>query len=189
MMPTLLGRFPSSRGSINDQPKSPSRYLPRIRFNPLQLRKPPRRLPQPVRHSQIPISGGISLTCQASLTSAPNLPYRKRKNKDKGIMPRLLHSLIHVALAKNQLLHTLLRECRTLEQATAELRWLREFIALEKGGKGGKKYLKQLCERRGRGEPLQYILGTQPFGGLDILCERGVLIPRCVYFHLPCYYT
>lgn len=27
-------------------------------------------------------------------------------------------------------------------------------------------------------EPLQYILGTQPFGLLEILCEPGVLIPR-----------
>ncbi|CAK7224423.1 hypothetical protein SCUCBS95973_005513 [Sporothrix curviconia] len=35
-----------------------------------------------------------------------------------------------------------------------------------------------MCRRRGRGEPLQYVLGTQPFGSLDLLCRRGVLIPR-----------
>ena len=32
--------------------------------------------------------------------------------------------------------------------------------------------------RRAGGEPLQYILGTQPFGDLEILCKKGVLIPR-----------
>jgi methylase of polypeptide subunit release factors len=36
----------------------------------------------------------------------------------------------------------------------------------------------ELCARRARGEPLQYILGSQPFGPLDIRCEPGVLIPR-----------
>lgn len=39
--------------------------------------------------------------------------------------------------------------------------------------------------QRGRGKPLQYILGNQPFGGLQILCKKGVLIPRLVstYHH------
>ncbi|KAI9711902.1 MAG: hypothetical protein M1812_007056 [Candelaria pacifica] len=31
--------------------------------------------------------------------------------------------------------------------------------------------------RESRGKPLQYILGSQPFGDLDIICESGVLIP------------
>ncbi|KAJ5491607.1 hypothetical protein N7539_003174 [Penicillium diatomitis] len=35
-----------------------------------------------------------------------------------------------------------------------------------------------MCESRARGMPLQYILGDQPFGELEILCRRGVLIPR-----------
>ncbi|KAI0392846.1 hypothetical protein F5Y17DRAFT_434908 [Xylariaceae sp. FL0594] len=38
--------------------------------------------------------------------------------------------------------------------------------------------VKNLVARRGRGEPLQYVLGSQPFADLDILCEKGVLIPR-----------
>ncbi|KAI1329883.1 S-adenosyl-L-methionine-dependent methyltransferase [Xylariaceae sp. FL0255] len=38
--------------------------------------------------------------------------------------------------------------------------------------------LNHIIRRRAAGEPLQYVLGTQPFGDLDILCERGVLIPR-----------
>ncbi|KAI1746518.1 S-adenosyl-L-methionine-dependent methyltransferase [Xylaria castorea] len=36
----------------------------------------------------------------------------------------------------------------------------------------------RLVARRGAGEPLQYVLGTQPFGDLEMLCEKGVLIPR-----------
>lgn len=35
-----------------------------------------------------------------------------------------------------------------------------------------------LVKKRSRGVPLQYILGSQPFGDLDILCRKGVLIPR-----------
>ena len=38
--------------------------------------------------------------------------------------------------------------------------------------------LAQLCRQRGRGVPLQYVLGSQPFGFLDIKCKPGVLIPR-----------
>jgi release factor glutamine methyltransferase len=37
---------------------------------------------------------------------------------------------------------------------------------------------KQLLLRRVAGEPLQYILGTQIFRGLDIAVQPGVLIPR-----------
>jgi methylase of polypeptide subunit release factors len=35
-----------------------------------------------------------------------------------------------------------------------------------------------MCLMRSTGYPLQYILGNQPFGDLEILCRRGVLIPR-----------
>lgn len=40
--------------------------------------------------------------------------------------------------------------------------------------------LRRMVNERARGKPLQYILGDQPFGGLDILCRKGVLIPRYV---------
>lgn len=36
------------------------------------------------------------------------------------------------------------------------------------------------CLARSRRMPLQYILGDQPFGAVNVLCRRGVLIPRCV---------
>ncbi|EHA47444.1 hypothetical protein MGG_14921 [Pyricularia oryzae 70-15] len=45
-------------------------------------------------------------------------------------------------------------------------------------GFGKASPVRHLCMRRGLGEPLQYLLGTQPFGNLDILCRPGVLIPR-----------
>lgn len=35
-----------------------------------------------------------------------------------------------------------------------------------------------MVRQRERGMPLQYILGSEPFGDLDILCRPGVLIPR-----------
>jgi len=38
--------------------------------------------------------------------------------------------------------------------------------------------LKPLIERRAKREPLQYILGTQPFRKVDIKVRPGVLIPR-----------
>lgn len=37
--------------------------------------------------------------------------------------------------------------------------------------------VKSVAERS-RGKPLQYIIGNQPFGTLDIACREGVLIPR-----------
>ncbi|KIW70673.1 hypothetical protein PV04_02918 [Phialophora macrospora] len=40
------------------------------------------------------------------------------------------------------------------------------------------KLLVHNVNRRSKGVPLQYIIGNQPFGTLDILCQRGVLIPR-----------
>jgi methylase of polypeptide subunit release factors len=38
--------------------------------------------------------------------------------------------------------------------------------------------LRKMVRERSRGKPVQYILGDQPFGELDILCRKGVLIPR-----------
>ena len=38
--------------------------------------------------------------------------------------------------------------------------------------------LRGLCERRLRGEPLQYVLGSWGFRGLDLMVDARVLIPR-----------
>jgi HemK-like putative methylase len=109
-------------------------------------------------------------------------------------MPRVAPSLLHHARRKHPLLPILLRECRDTRSAQNELRWLIEHaIALQSSPPnrtqrkiltnisstpGWRTTLRKLVRRRAKGEPLQYILGTQPFGDLDILCERGVLIPR-----------
>ncbi len=44
--------------------------------------------------------------------------------------------------------------------------------------------LQRYCAMRRQGRPLQYIIGDQPFGDVDILCRPGVLIPRYLVFLL-----
>lgn len=68
------------------------------------------------------------------------------------------------------LLVPLLRATRSVQQAQAELRWIKQELPSDQW--------KSAIARRAQLVPLQYILGTQPFGPLDILCEPGVLIPR-----------
>lgn len=62
---------------------------------------------------------------------------------------------------------------RTIEEAVREAGWIREEFV-------GKPYkqLKRACLLRGRGVPLQYVLGNTPFGDARIVCRPGVLIPR-----------
>jgi len=99
-------------------------------------------------------------------------------------MPRLTPSFLRRAHAIDPLLPLLLRTCRDIPSARNELRWLREHAqstnaaALGKGKPQWRTQLKQMCYERALGKPLQYILGNQPFGELDILCKPGVLIPR-----------
>ncbi|KAI9367016.1 S-adenosyl-L-methionine-dependent methyltransferase, partial [Aspergillus egyptiacus] len=106
-------------------------------------------------------------------------------------MPRISTRTILQAHHHHPLLPLLLKECRSLELAGNELRWLREralhvtearLANRIAGGKcpvsGWRGLLRSMCLTRSRGVPLQYILGDQPFGDLDIKCARGVLIPR-----------
>ncbi|PLN80317.1 S-adenosyl-L-methionine-dependent methyltransferase [Aspergillus taichungensis] len=99
-------------------------------------------------------------------------------------MPRIPTSTILQAYHQHRLLPRLLQECRTLDSARNELRWLREracSIASKSTGRstaGWRTLLRSMCIARSKGVPLQYILGDQPFGDLEILCRRGVLIPR-----------
>ncbi|KAI1414618.1 S-adenosyl-L-methionine-dependent methyltransferase [Hypoxylon sp. FL1857] len=107
-------------------------------------------------------------------------------------MPRLPPSLIRRAHSISPHLATLLPACRDLGSARNELRWIREHVAEVASSRGDNSsysstpsrelesnaLLSRLCRRRGSGVPLQYILGTQPFGDLEIKCRPGVLIPR-----------
>ncbi|KAK6458989.1 S-adenosyl-L-methionine-dependent methyltransferase [Scheffersomyces xylosifermentans] len=85
-------------------------------------------------------------------------------------MPRISPSLARKAIAKSSLLPRLLRANRTLEAAEQELRWIQQELPQQQW--------KNAVLRRSRLEPLQYILKSQPFGPLDIICRSGVLIPR-----------
>lgn len=106
-------------------------------------------------------------------------------------MPRIPTTTILQAYQQSPLLPLLLQECRTLESARNELRWLREHaFSFSKSRLNGRNapansvsskrtnLLRTMCKKRARGMPLQYILGNQPFGDLEILCRPGVLIPR-----------
>ena len=113
-------------------------------------------------------------------------------------MPRLPNALIHGARHIHPYLPLLLRPCRTLEFARYELRWLKEAAGASPtstpatNGRSVKvgartcsprtlprhNTLKHLCRQRGRGVPLQYLLGTEFFGDLELRVKRGVLVPR-----------
>jgi hypothetical protein len=98
-------------------------------------------------------------------------------------MPRIPPTLLHHARCLDRLLPSLLPVCRDLSSAQNELRWLGEHAAevASKQGLGKEKsLLLGYVNRRARGEPLQYILGTEFFGELEIKCKPGVLIPRLV---------
>jgi hypothetical protein len=95
-------------------------------------------------------------------------------------MPRLPHSLLLRAYKISPFLPLVLRGTRTLDSAINEFRWLQEHVEESKppSPRASRKRLLHVCKRRSRAEPLQYILGSQPFGPLDIKCRPGVLIPR-----------
>jgi methylase of polypeptide subunit release factors len=42
--------------------------------------------------------------------------------------------------------------------------------------------LRELVKKRASGSPLQYLLGSEYFGDLEIRCRPGVLIPRYVIY-------
>ncbi|KAK6954767.1 hypothetical protein Daesc_004736 [Daldinia eschscholtzii] len=107
-------------------------------------------------------------------------------------LPRIPPSAIPRLQENRRHLAALLPTCKTLNSAQNELRWIHESLEsstlaphfqkiLTTNGNDKKakhELLYRLCRLRGRGYPLQYILGNQPFGDLDIQCRPGVLIPR-----------
>ncbi|KAH8733525.1 S-adenosyl-L-methionine-dependent methyltransferase [Ilyonectria robusta] len=92
-------------------------------------------------------------------------------------MPRLPPSLFRHAKRQSPHLATLLPACHDLESARNELRWIKDHV--DETCKHYKpRRVEELCRQRGKGVPLQYVLGSQPFGALDLKCKPGVLIPR-----------
>ncbi|TFY73655.1 hypothetical protein EWM64_g10357, partial [Hericium alpestre] len=65
------------------------------------------------------------------------------------------------------------------ESAKQELKWMQQALSSPPPGPArAMPDLASMVARRAHGEPLQYILGTQPFGPLHIRCRAPVLIPR-----------
>ena len=100
-------------------------------------------------------------------------------------MPRIPPTLLRHARRIDRLLPPLLPVCRDLQSSRNELRWLgehaAEVVASQHADTGNERHLlQQYVNRRAKGEPLQYILGTEFFGDLEIKCKPGVLIPRLV---------
>ncbi|KHO01522.1 Modification methylase HemK [Metarhizium album ARSEF 1941] len=96
-------------------------------------------------------------------------------------MPRLPSRLLRQARQHSPNLAALVPACRDIQSAQNELRWLTEYVTQTINTQSivsKDQRLRSLCQRRRRGVPLQYILGSQPFGPLDIKCRSGVLIPR-----------
>lgn len=109
-------------------------------------------------------------------------------------MPRLRLDRFRITISKQPLLRPLLLATRDLESARNELRWLTDHaVKLSRlTASSGKEtatpswqtLVRNYCAQRGTGKPLQYILGSEYFGELEIKCEPGVLIPRSVSLHL-----
>lgn len=110
-------------------------------------------------------------------------------------MPRLPPSVVRSVSRLNKHVPRLLQECGDIESAHNEIRWMKESIldtylhsktiernhnqsAIWARSNSLSRKLDNYVGRRARGEPLQYILGSQPFGELDIKCKPQVLIPR-----------
>lgn len=85
-------------------------------------------------------------------------------------MPRISPKLARLARESSLLLPPLLRANKTIDSAKQELRWIQQELPKNKW--------KSAIRERSQLIPLQYILGSQPFGSLDIHCRPGVLIPR-----------
>lgn len=86
-------------------------------------------------------------------------------------MPRINPKTLAAAFRRDPWLPYLLPANHgSFDNAQAELRWIRTELPV-------RKHVKAIKLRRHL-VPLQYLLGSQPFHSLDILCEPGVLIPR-----------
>lgn len=148
-----------------------------------------------LRHSPFsrPKLGPECISYRLTTTHLQSLPNITRA---VCLMPRLPTSLIRRARNQDPLLVPLLKICRDLPSAQSELRWIGEHassvvhreeddttLSARTRNEREDAYValkSKLCHDRGRGRPLQYVLGSTPFGPLDLSCRPGVLIPRYV---------
>ncbi|SCW02000.1 LAFE_0E11936g1_1 [Lachancea fermentati] len=86
-------------------------------------------------------------------------------------MPRIGPRIMSEAQKIHRYLPLLLPECRSIAASLQELKWIKNEL-------NSPRKIHQACRLRGLHYPLQYILGSQPFGELDVICKSGVLIPR-----------
>lgn len=96
-------------------------------------------------------------------------------------MPRISPCTIRKAYRIHPFLRFLLPACRTISEAERELKWIQDESAeacVHTSQRNLKRKIQNACIQRSRLIPLQYILGSQPFGPLHIICKPGVLIPR-----------
>ncbi|QLG72538.1 hypothetical protein HG535_0D02460 [Zygotorulaspora mrakii] len=96
-------------------------------------------------------------------------------------MPRISPSSVRACNRVNRFLRLLLPACRTVERSNLEFKWIsNELSSLEHLNTNRKlrEAIYNACLQRFRYLPLQYILGSQPFGSLELVCRKGVLIPR-----------
>ncbi|CDO70595.1 hypothetical protein BN946_scf184656.g10 [Trametes cinnabarina] len=122
---------------------------------------PPLTSPLTVRHRSHP----SRLSPASSFSSPFPQPPPKLMPTSSSLLARLARSLGHGP--------------RAIQDARNELRWMKQ--ALESPPKGihpSATSLQEMVDRRVRHEPLQYILGSVPFGPLHIVCRPPVLIPR-----------
>ncbi|KAF9529193.1 S-adenosyl-L-methionine-dependent methyltransferase [Crepidotus variabilis] len=83
----------------------------------------------------------------------------------------------------SSLLASLAKSLRSQSQAAREFKWMQQHISQHKHSPD---IIHEYVRRRTAGEPLQYILGTQPFGPLNLLARPPVLIPRPETEHWVC---
>ncbi|CCE62466.1 hypothetical protein TPHA_0C03130 [Tetrapisispora phaffii CBS 4417] len=94
-------------------------------------------------------------------------------------MPRISPRVMHDAFKINYCLPLLLPECRTIENAQQEYKWIHSELSLKSASLNElDKTIKLACIQRFHHVPLQYILRSQPFGYINISCKKNVLIPR-----------
>lgn len=87
---------------------------------------------------------------------------------------RILPKVIRRAAKSSPNVLRLLPATRSIKEAETELRW----IQADHPDPTPKKIAKACAERGRYLTPLQYVIGNQPFGSLNIDCRKHVLIPR-----------